>query len=184
MDALKAAVNNMVLQFTTMDPTNIFIRLGTVAYNSSVSSTHKLDPTWNKPAVIALTTTLNATGGTNSSGAMDWANTKLKDPSEINLHLSKNGNNEPAKFLVFMTDGDNYDSSYDTATEQICDNAKANDIEIFTVAFQAPAGGKALLEYCASGAEYYYNADNSDELLKAFENIGEKASDLAVRLSS
>lgn len=184
MDALKTAVNNMVLQFTTMDPTNLFVRLGAVAYNSSVSSTHKLDLNWVKPTVTVLTTTLTATGGTDSSGAMDWAYTKIKSPSEINQHISKSGNKEPSKFIVFMTDGDNNDTSSDTATKQTCDNAKNNGIEIFTVAFQAPDRGKALLQYCSSGTNYYYNASNADELLNAFESIGEKASELAVRLSS
>ena len=174
----------MVLELTSADPTNIFVRLGAVAYNSSVSSSHKIDLSWVKPAVTAMTTTLTATGGTDSSGAMDWAYTKLKSPSEINQHITKSGNNDPSKFIVFMTDGDNNNSSSDTATKQTCDNAKTNGIQIFTVAFQAPSGGKALLQYCSSGTDYYYSADNADELLDAFESIGAKASELAVRLSS
>ena len=184
MDALKTAVTNMVVKFTAMDPTNIFVRLGTVAYNDKIASNHKLDLSWLKPAVTTLTATLTATGGTDSSEAMEWARGKLKSPTEKNEHKSKNGNNDPAKFIVFMTDGDNNETKADTATKKTCDDAKKEGVVIFTVAFQAPTGGKALLQYCASGTANYYNASSAADLLKAFENIGEKASDLSVRLSS
>lgn len=184
LDALKAAVSNMVTQFSDKDPDNKFVRLGAVAYNRNVDEDHELELSWNKSAVSTLTNTLSADGGTDSSDAMKWARQELKKPTEKNEHLSKNGNNDPAKFIVFMTDGDNNDSSYDTSTKSTCDVAKTQGVEIFTVAFQAPSGGKTLLQYCATNADYYYNADNADELLNAFESIGEKASDLAVRLSS
>ena len=184
LDALKLAVMNMVTQFTAKDEKSIFVRLGAVAYNSSVSSSHKLKLSWSKPDVVTLTNSLEDGGGTDSSEAMEWAYEQVQKPTEKNEHLSKNGNNNPAKFIVFMTDGNNNESEYDRDTKQTCDDAKKDGVDIFTVAFQAPTRGKALLQYCATSADFYYNADNADQLLEAFENIGEKASNLAIRLSS
>ena len=184
LDALKVAVSTMVTKFIAMDPTNIFVRLGATAYNTKVDNAHKYQLSWNKTDVTTLTTLLTASGGTDSSGGMMWARNEIKKTQEINEHKSKNGNSDPAKFIVFMTDGDNNEDIADKNTKQTCDKAKNEGVTIFSVAFQAPEGGKALLEYCATSAEHYYNADNAADLLEAFENIGEKASDLAVRLSS
>lgn len=184
LDALKSAVSNMVTQFEQKDPKDMFVRLGAVAYNSSVSASQQLELSWSKPDVATLTNSLVASGGTDSSGAIDWAYNELEKPKEKNEHQSRSGNKDPAKFIVFMTDGDNNETTADTATKKTCDNAKAKGIDIFTVAFQAPSRGQALLQYCATNADYYYNADNANDLLNAFQSIGEKASDLAVRLSS
>lgn len=184
LDALKKAVTNMVSKFDLLDPNSMFVRLGSVAYNDHVQDAHKLETTWVKSAVAVLANTLTASGGTDSSDAMKWAYDELSAPTEINEHLSKNHNNDPAKFIVFMTDGSNNYTSADTKTKATCDAAKADGMEIFSVAFQAPLGGQKLLKYCASGDDFYYNAQSADDLLDAFVNIGEKASDLAVRLTS
>ena len=44
------------------------------------------------------------------------------------------------RFMIFMTDGDNNYSSDDTETKALCDQYKADGIEIYSVAFEAPSG--------------------------------------------
>lgn len=107
-------------------------------------------------------------------------------------------NQRPRKVAVIMTDGantmrfnpnngqhvalklgknidDNSDvlkANYETNT--LCSNMKNQGIEIFTVAFMVEsAKSKETLETCATDrSTHYFDASDSDELLTAFENIG------------
>lgn len=47
----------------------------------------------------------------------------------------------------------------DPNTRAICDAANANDrgVVVFAIGFEAPAGGQALMQYCASSAAHYYD---------------------------
>lgn len=82
-----------------------------------------------------------------------------------------------------MTDGDNNYTSADTSTKKLCDEAKADGLTIYTIAFAAPSRGQQLLSYCASQPENYYDARNSAELIDAFKNIGEQTSKVVSRLT-
>ncbi|MEM8979711.1 MAG: pilus assembly protein TadG-related protein [Pseudomonadota bacterium] len=46
----------------------------------------------------------------------------------------------------------------DIRTRMICDAAKAKDIVIFTVAFEAPENGERLMRYCATSSSHYFEA--------------------------
>ena len=87
-----------------------------------------------------------------------------------------------------MTDGDflneyNLGAGHGDSTAQskiLCDNIKARGVKIYTVAFQAPAAGKAILGYCASGPELAFTPENSDELKDAYTHIAQSISDLRI----
>ena len=106
-------------------------------------------------------------------------------------------NLEPRKALILMTDGDNtlryqasdgqhrtFSSTASTAATQkkqtdddtmaLCNYAKSQGIEVFTVAFGTllPASD-ALLSGCASGSDHYFSAANAKELDDAFQKIGD-----------
>lgn len=49
----------------------------------------------------------------------------------------------------------------DYRTQQICDTAKAQGIIVFTVGFEAPSGGRSVLQDCASSASHYFDAEGS-----------------------
>lgn len=69
-----------------------------------------------------------------------------------------------------------------TDTITLCNYAKANGVEIFTVAFRVDDGdAKTMLERCASDSAHYYDASDPDALLAAFGGIG--ASLTQVRLA-
>ncbi|MGB6118808.1 MAG: TadE/TadG family type IV pilus assembly protein [Mesorhizobium sp.] len=69
-----------------------------------------------------------------------------------------------------------------TDTTTLCNYAKENKIEIFTVAFQVDDGAaKTMLEGCATSKEHYYDASDPAKLLAAFSGIAQSLS--VVRLA-
>jgi hypothetical protein len=59
-------------------------------------------------------------------------------------------------------------------TETVCDYAKSKKMEIFSIAFMVDDGdAKSLLEDCATDAQHYYDATNSEALAEAFAGIGQ-----------
>lgn len=107
-------------------------------------------------------------------------------------------NKDPRKIIVLMTDGENtlrfesgktngqnhtafsangntqavqYKASNDD-TLALCNYAKAQNMEIFTVAFAVTDGpAKTMLNACASGTDHYFDASDSDSLQGAFRAI-------------
>jgi Flp pilus assembly protein TadG len=98
------------------------------------------------------------------------------------------------KSLVLMTDGDNTKSPdypyhwgndpvlADKITAQLCDNLKADGINVYTVAFKvSKQSSKDLLNECASSSDQAFDASNDAGLKAAFANIASSLS--AVRLT-
>jgi Flp pilus assembly protein TadG len=100
-------------------------------------------------------------------------------------------NRDPRKVMVLMTDGENtvlmnhtngkHDQQpksgqraveADKFTSQLCTNIKAQNIEVFTVAFEVtdPVTLK-MLDDCASSREHYFQAKDSAGLMTAFDPI-------------
>lgn len=180
MTILKIAVNALVAQFETADPERKYIRLGASSYDYQLQGTQDLR--WKPSKTGDFVNSLSAGGGTDSTDAFGWAYAKLMKQSENTKHENKSGQ-MPKKFIVFMTDGSNNYSSADSSTKKLCNDAKADDIVIYSVAFAAPDAGKALLSYCASTSEHYYDATSSAQLIQAFKNIGQEASTVVSRLT-
>ena len=61
-------------------------------------------------------------------------------------------------------------STKNTRTDAICDAAKAEDVVIFTIGFEAPEAGQTVLENCASSAAHYFDVDGL-EIQDAFSAI-------------
>lgn len=192
MDVLKEAVANLVDHISASDPNNEYARMGAVAYNIETKYSDKFDLRWNKSQVTAFANGLDATGGTNSADAMEWAYQGVTGPGEINEHYSKNGSKKPSKFIVFMTDGENdfgrgnewKTEEADRKTKETCQAAKNKEVTIFAVAFQAPERGQKLLKACATDNGKYYDAQSADDLLKAFTDIGKEAAKSVTRLTN
>ena len=111
-------------------------------------------------------------------------------------------NKLPRKALVLMTDGDNTrlfnsakgdhsDLSTNAATKAtqktkvnsdtsaVCTEAKAKNIEVFTVAFAVTdMDTKKMLQGCATDAAHYYDATDSAALSAAFQSIGQSLTSL------
>jgi Flp pilus assembly protein TadG len=180
INVLKKAVFGLIDQFKAVDKKGDYIRLGSVSYNSNV--TGKNNMTWNINRVHNFVGQLQATGGTDSTDAFKWGYNKVSSTKETDEHKARTGQ-EPERIIVFMTDGDNNYTSADTSTKKLCDEAKADGLTIYTIAFAAPTRGQQLLSYCADKPENYYDARNSQELIDAFKNIGEQTSKVVSRLT-
>ncbi|WP_064683214.1 pilus assembly protein [Rhizobium bangladeshense] len=192
IEALKLAAGNLFAQLNSADPNAEYVRTGAVSYDIIEYPASSL--AWGITGVTSYVNALQANGGTNSSGAMNTAYTSLVaknaagNDAEDSAHKLKTGQ-IPKKYIVFMTDGDNNNDSsggrsYDTLTKATCDTAKSKGIEIYTIAFMAPPGGQALLQYCASDGSHYFQAEKMEDLLAAFKAIGAKASAQVTRLTN
>ncbi|WP_171049050.1 TadE/TadG family type IV pilus assembly protein [Rhizobium sp. MHM7A] len=181
IEALKNATNAMFDKFEKADPKKMYMRFGSVAYSDVQESNSAL--AWGVDNSRSNIDNLEAVGGTNSADAFKTAYRALGTLSEVTTHTLKNGVVLPKKYLVFMTDGENNSNSADKKTLQHCAAAKTLGITIYSIAFNAPKGGKELLSACASSAETYFDAKDADELLKAFESIAADAAGDAPRLT-
>lgn len=61
-------------------------------------------------------------------------------------------------------------SEKDDRTEDICDEAKDEGIVVFTIGFEAPSGGQAVLQDCASSDSHYFDVQGL-EISDAFSAI-------------
>ena len=180
VDALKTAVKDLLAQLKTADPKDLYVRTAAVSYNSAQDTAGNLD--WGTTGTATYVNALVATGGTASGNAFKTAYNKVMATTENTAHKTKNGQ-VPTKYIVFMTDGDNNNTSDDTLTLQWCDTARKNNVQVYTVAFMAPDRGKNLLKSCATTTANYFQAEEAADLIAAFKAIGEKASAMATRLT-
>ncbi|MFD1746916.1 pilus assembly protein TadG-related protein [Rhizobium helianthi] len=167
------------------------IRIGAVSYTHETQTERK--PAWGTTAARSYVMALPEVpeGGTDASGAMAVAFADLKslNPTETAQHKSKK-NHSFSRFIVLMTDGEmtGYSNSWnkgiDDKVRAACNEAKADGITVFTVAFMAPANGKSLLQACASNQESYYESSNMTQLVAAFGDIGRKAAKTQTRLTN
>jgi Flp pilus assembly protein TadG len=190
--ALKQAVATLADQLDTAeakDTTNTVIRTGAISFTDSAQTPSDL--AWGTAAARSYVSDLPAypTGGTDMTTPMNTAYAALIDTKEATTQASK-GNSSFFKYIVLMTDGENtgnsgtWNKSLDTATLATCTSAKNAGITVYTVAFMAPDNGKTMLKSCAGSSSNYYAADDMDDLVAAFKDIGAKASDQITRMTN
>lgn len=191
ISALKTAAASL---FDTLDKaeaadtTNTLIRTGAISFTDSAQTPQAL--AWGTTATRTYVDALPdyPTGGTDMTTPMQTAYTALQATSETTAQTQK-GNTTFSKFIVLMTDGENtgssstWNKSLDTKTLATCTSARNAGITIYSVAFMAPSNGKALLLSCAGDSANYFEASDMDELVAAFQAIGEKASERTIRLT-
>ena len=86
-----------------------------------------------------------------------------------------------------MSDGD-FNKKYQgpnsySQTERLCDNMKAEGIEIYTVGFQLPnQDARNIMDYCATAPieAYRFLAESSSELQTTYRQIGFALKDLTL----
>ncbi|MEL6361035.1 MAG: VWA domain-containing protein [Pseudomonadota bacterium] len=98
------------------------------------------------------------------------------------------------KVLIVMSDGANTKSAdypthnyndngvdADKIFNETCDEAKDDDIEVYSIAFEVTDPTiKTLLEDCATSTDHYFNASNADKLVDAFDQIADNLTELAL----
>jgi uncharacterized protein YegL len=178
---LKRAVANLSQQLTTADPQTQYVRMGITTYAEEKKSERQ--PAWATASTSQFVQSIRASGGTNSSQAFDAAYKSVIRDRERSEHRARNGQEKPARIILFMTDGENNHASDTRYTLNRCADAKQADVIIYSVAFEATRGGQAMLRECASSADHYFEAANADQLMAAFERIGAEAANLLVRVA-
>jgi Flp pilus assembly protein TadG len=182
IESLQLATASLLTQINNADPTSTYVRTGAVSYNSAAQKARALD--WGTAGVLSYVNALTAEGNTNSAPAFKIAYDSLMLEAEVTAHKNKQGNGQvPVKYIVFMTDGDNNQSNADKDTQKYCDLARANKIEVYTIAFMAPSRGQALLSACATTQNHYFLAESTADLLAAFQSIGQQTSKVVARVT-
>jgi hypothetical protein len=89
------------------------------------------------------------------------------------------------KVIILLTDGQNTQtrwtsstSSIDGRTQKVCDNAKADNIKIYTV--RVIVGNGTLLRNCATKPDMYYDVDEADQLNTVFKSIAQNLANLRI----
>lgn len=107
-------------------------------------------------------------------------------PQSYSKLAELNENHQPKlqKIAILMTDGEYnkkyYGDSSATQARALCTAMKAQGLTVYTVGFAISAGGEAdtTMAQCATAADYYYSADDSDALRRAFRDIAMKIATL------
>jgi Flp pilus assembly protein TadG len=89
------------------------------------------------------------------------------------------------KVIILLTDGENTqnrwsssESSIDARTQKVCDNAKADNIKIYTV--RVIDGNASLLKSCASKPDMYYEVSQAVQLNTVFASIAQNLANLRI----
>ena len=136
---------------------------------------------------------MSASGNTYlPSGAMwGWRTLQDAEPlkSTVNMKQKNRRDITPAQVMVLMTDGSNtltqggsephrheggQGPEADKKTRAICEAAKADGIQVFTIGYRMASAGadaKSVLTDCATSPAYYKDAANASELKKVFKEL-------------
>ncbi len=154
------------------------VRTSLNVYNDQLLPEFTVAPMQGWDSVVAEIQTLEAGGGTRSTEAFEAGFNALKfDAAQPE---------ESQKFIVFKTDGNNNQPASDTETLALCEQAKADGMRVFSVAFEAPQNGQDLLEACASepSENHYFDASNAAQFRAAFDQIGATIANLNTRITN
>lgn len=140
-----------------------------------------------KDTAKAAIDAMYATGNTYIPAGLMWGWATLTSQAPFEEAQDTVNGKSVRKIMVLMTDGFNtisptlpyngYHWGYDTAkaneyTTELCTNAKAANIEIYTIAFEVTDETiKSVLQGCASDSGNYHDAADASQLEEAFEKI-------------
>jgi Flp pilus assembly protein TadG len=89
------------------------------------------------------------------------------------------------KVIILLTDGTNTQNrwtssstSIDARTQKACDNAKADNIRIYTI--RVIDGNATLLKSCASKPDMYYEVQQASQLNSVFSSIAQNLANLRI----
>jgi Flp pilus assembly protein TadG len=125
---------------------------------------------------------MTPTGNTNVTIGMQVAWQTLSPVAPFNAPAASP---DLEKVIVLLTDGDNTQnrwtssqSAIDLRTQKVCDNAKADNIKVYTV--RVIAGNATLLKNCATKPEMYYQVTQASQLNSVFASIAQTLANLRI----
>lgn len=125
---------------------------------------------------------MTPTGNTNVTIGLQMAWQTLSNTAPFNASAPAT---DLDKVIILLTDGQNTQnrwtsstSSIDARTQKACDNAKADNIRLYTV--RVIDGNATLLKNCATNPDMYYDVDNASELNGVFSSIAQNLANLRI----
>jgi Flp pilus assembly protein TadG len=141
---------------------------------------------WN--ALKTMIDTMQPTGNTNQSIGLAWGWFTLGTGAPFNAPTKDTANYTYKEAIILLSDGENTQNRFTSNTAQIdarqkilCDNAKATGVTIYAV--QVNTGGdptSAVLKYCASGADKFFEVKKANQTLSVFNSIGQSLAKLRI----
>ncbi|MCC6775274.1 MAG: VWA domain-containing protein, partial [Hyphomicrobiales bacterium] len=121
-------------------------------------------------------------GNTNVTIGMSWAWQSLSPVEPMNAPAPQP---DLDKVIILLTDGQNTEnrwtsstSSIDTRTQKACDNAKVDNVKIYTV--RVINGNATLLKSCASNPTMFYDVQQASQLNSVFSAIAQNLANLRI----
>lgn len=130
---------------------------------------------------------MTPTGNTNQGIGLAWGWMTLSTGDPMNAP-AKDPNYTYKDAIVLLSDGLNTQNRWynnaaqiDARQKKLCDNAKAQNITVYTV--QVNTGGdptSSVLQYCASSSDKFYLVTSASQTVAVFKDIGTSLSKLRV----
>ena len=121
-------------------------------------------------------------GNTNVTIGMSWAWQTLSSVEPMNAPAASP---DLDKVVILLTDGQNTQnrfttsaSSIDSRTAKACENAKADNMKVYTV--RVIDGNADLLRNCATKPDMYYDVDDAADLNSVFASIAQNLANLRI----
>lgn len=126
-------------------------------------------------------------GNTNQAIGMAWGWLSLLQQNPLNAP-SEDPNFKYTKAVILLSDGDNTQnrnssnqSQIDARQRLLCDNAKADGIQIYTIQVNTNNdNNSSVMSYCASSSSNYFATTSANGISTAFSSIGSALSKLRV----
>jgi len=139
-------------------------------------------------ALKTMIGTLQPTGNTNQGIGLAWGWLTLGTGAPFNAPAKDTANYTYKEAIILLSDGLNTQNRYgnnasdiDARQKILCDNAKASNITIYTI--HVNTGGdptSAVLKYCASGADKFFEVKKANQTLSVFNSIGQSLAKLRI----
>ena len=139
-------------------------------------------------ALKTLIGTLQPTGNTNQGIGMAWGWLTIGKGAPFNAPAKDTANYTYKEAIILLSDGLNTQNRWYSSASQIdarqkilCDNAKAANITVYTI--HVNTGGdptSAVLKYCASGNDKFFEVKQANQTLSVFNSIGQSLAKLRI----
>jgi len=152
------------------------------AHQASACSTAMMPLSYDWTALNSKIDAMTPTGNTNVTIGLQVAWQTLSPVAPFNAPAPAN---DLDKVIILLTDGTNTQNRWsststviDARTQKACDNAKADNIRIYTI--RVIDGNAALLKSCASKPEMYYEVQQASQLNSVFASIAQNLANLRI----
>ncbi len=132
--------------------------------------------------LYAKVNSMASAGNTNITIGLSWGLAALSAQEPLTQGAAWSDKNV-SKVMILMTDGENTENrwtnsstSIDARTKLACTAVKQSGVRLYTVRLME--GNASLLQGCASNDDSYYDVEDVDDLVPAFQSIGQELSQL------